>query len=165
MINETVLRQLHEECQRLQAEDKLIPRAALHAGYANLMLYQLAMYATTQPLRAATILYPTLSPQAREIGLAVRDALRGTQVSLRSREATSARSCGRQPADHDGTERGRAAKRRQRGAVCCRAFAALRFVTRTHPRFTPWAACWRRFAAAPDLWAQARYPPTKVGVE
>lgn len=65
--------------------------AVLDAKYRDLwstdlppdMLYQLAMYAATQPLRAATILYPTLQRGARESQLAIRDPLRGLQVNLR----------------------------------------------------------------------------------
>ena len=44
------------------------------------MLYQLAIYATTQKEKVATILYPTTDSSAKEARVAVRDPIHGTSI-------------------------------------------------------------------------------------
>jgi 5-methylcytosine-specific restriction enzyme subunit McrC len=68
--------------------------AVLDAKYRDLwenplpreMLYQLALYATVHESGAATILYPTIHPQASEARIAIREPVRGGRratISLR----------------------------------------------------------------------------------
>lgn len=70
------------------------PLAVLDAKYRDLwqnpvptdMLYQVAMYALSHPGGMAAIIYPTLSPAAREVRIEVRDPVSGSrkaEVALR----------------------------------------------------------------------------------